>query len=1175
MVGFNTFKAFSPQIGGLDPTGAVTSVQITATVAPATSALVVGNSLSDTPNWATFKSLANFATDAAGESIASVVINYIGDTATEAEVFADGENNAFSVTVTDTGGNSRTFGTTPRTVLYGVDPTVSLSVSSANVDQGLVAGSTLATITLANTTETPTLSGADAGLFQIVGGNLQNIAQMDTLGTFSVNVDIDNSRPGSDTAAFSVTVSAVTGDVTLPAQTVGQYSPITPVDLAAHVPAGSRVMSIDLPEGIEVMAKSLKILGAALNQQASATSNIYVVPLSGDPFWVRMDFTVNAPAGTTWTVSTEAELGAVPAYAANYVGPGGVIEITAGATIADLPGAGDYGRFSGLTSPLIIKSADTNNRATLNTSRPFTLSAASGDVGNLSLVDLDIYSPQVGTWDYGQTFNAQRIIWAGGAVTVKNVAVLRCNFTSDVGRAVDKYIPKSEVSGIDLSRPVENMVVWGNDFKKMFNGIMLSGVDVLIGRNTMSECWGDMVRTSVNSVTGIADYVMLCDNFLSDSVSDGLLRHADLTQMGGIGGGSGYVYSNFEERGTISTDSFLGELPAIDPAFNNTSYVRAGTNQTMGATNSIMYRLETDVAAGDLTAQLPDITTVAEGWQVCVQKYSADTTHKITVQRNGSDTINGLGADYEISGAWKAVRFARNGSNWIIQVYSKGVQPGLYQKNFGLLRLETALFHYCAATAGLFAGKSFEVEPRDVDVDQTTLVHAVYGDIDGDAILDGNDYVGAAKHPAIQLRDLAATAELTVSRSVAPTIAKDAGALATLTIVDCDTGQDGATLSTITDRFVGGGRRGLNRLDTVYAMAHKPGGPLDGTGRGAVLRGLADGGYDFVNQRRRLPTAPNVTVVPVISGDEASGYTIATPAAFSASLTPSYQWLRNGDPIPGETGATYSGDTGAATSEVRVRVIGTGASGVAVVDSNSIAHTASAGLTAYPVVELSGPVAQTDLTYAPGQGITNKHMVIAFKGKPEYLQGALDQVFYADNGGGETAGLRLSNNSIYAKASALFASYNGDLPAPGGDVELFWVVDLNEAGVATGSVMVVNGVTLTADSTNWTGGQVVAPTRLSLFENHTNTGRNLSGDFEYFMFDQPSALPDVTLQTERDKMAASIVDAARVADSWAGTLTGRRPIWLTYGDAATVGGGTNYGTAGNAETVAGTYTDAP
>ena len=105
-------------------------VSITATETPATSVLVVGDALEDTTNWLTFLNTSNYTTDAGGETIDTVVVNFVGDTANATEAFEIGETNQFSITVTDTGGNSQTFTTTPLIVEYSATSFVGTVVTT-------------------------------------------------------------------------------------------------------------------------------------------------------------------------------------------------------------------------------------------------------------------------------------------------------------------------------------------------------------------------------------------------------------------------------------------------------------------------------------------------------------------------------------------------------------------------------------------------------------------------------------------------------------------------------------------------------------------------------------------------------------------------------------------------------------------------------------------------------------------------------------------------------------------------------------------------------------------------------------------------------------------------------------------------------------------------------------
>lgn len=738
----------------------------------------------------------------------------------------------------------------------------------------------------------------------------------------------------STTLFFDVTVFSPS-DVTLGAVSTQQFTNITPIDLTSHCPSGSRAYCIDMPEGLEVMSKSLRVIGSPVNTQSETNANVYIVPPAADPFWIHIPIEVTASADTVYDNGgsgyTDTSFFSLTEFGTSYTGAGCVVKLAAGANI-DNSAVSNSGRFAGLTSPIIIQSIDPTNPATLHS---FIFSGPSGTAGNVSLVDIIFDRPQTGsTISPGGALATQAIVGGAGSVSVENVAVIRCQFSSDVAAASTKTLPKGEVAGINTGRPWNRATIWGCTFQNLFNGVLGTGSNFLVARNTMTDCWGDMFRCSPSSVNKTASYVLCCDNFLGNSVSDGLLRHADGFQMGGAGG-TGYTITDVERRGDISAESSLAELPAIAPAFWNANLVSASTNQTASSTDDVLYRMATDTAAGNLTVQLPDISTVAVGWERCVQKYSADTSHSVAVLRNGADTINSVGADYVISGPWKAVRFHKGsaGTNWSIQIYGPGQQHGLYQDDGGLDSWTTGLIWACGTISSQFAGHSFEVLTDDVEVEYCTLVRSIFGDIDGDGLTDANDYAALSSYPSIQLRNTSSGVDIVVSNCTAAGIAKDAGAAGTVTQSNNDTGQS-ASSAAVAARFVGEGARTANRLDTIRGIRHKKSGPLDGTDIGAVWIGVADGAYDFVNMRPRLPGAPTVTTAPVITGSDASGFTISTAAAFSTTLPITYQWLRDGVAISGATNETYSGDSGAANgSKVSLRVTGVASLGDAIADS--------------------------------------------------------------------------------------------------------------------------------------------------------------------------------------------------------------------------------------------------
>jgi hypothetical protein len=686
-------------------------------------------------------------------------------------------------------------------------------------------------------------------------------------------------------------------DVIADAQSVTQFKPVA-IDLTAYTSPGDRLYSIDLPEGLEVMAKSHRILGAPTTTQSATTHNIYCQAASGPDFWIRIDLTVAAPGGrTVTTVTTDAQLFALTEFGGSYTGPGCVVELAAGVEITR--SASTFNRFRGLTSPIVIKSADPNNRARIVGG--FGYNGNTGTVGNISFVDIDFYSAQP-----GGGFATFGICGSGGTAPLENLAWIRCKFESDVEDGSTRIAPLKEMTGINITIPLNNYAVWDCRFTKLFNGVILGGNNGLIARNEQYRAWGDLARVSTSAGALTAQYILVCDNALYDTVSDGFARHGDGVQMGG-GGASGDTFiKDFERRGDLSWNGgTYRELPAIPGTpWSNPNQVDASTNQTASTTDNVLYRMRTDTAGSNLTVTLPAPGAVSDGFQLCVQKYSGDFTYDVIIARNGAATINSVAADYVIRGSFKAIRFQKSGTNWGIQIFGIGIQHGLYQEDGGLDLLEGALFWNCAATSGLAAGHTFEVLMTDTEVESCTLARLLPDDYDGDGIVDLNDGKAPSEFPQISLTNNSASAVLNVTRCIASSIQKTGSPLATLIESDNDVSQTTAD-STTQQLFMGEGEQPFSRMSQVWGVQHKTTGAAAGTGRGAISYGPATLRYDFLNKRVRIPGAPECTAPPVI---ELSGstYQIDTDATFDKAGTKSYQWCCDHEPIAGQTGTTLT-----------------------------------------------------------------------------------------------------------------------------------------------------------------------------------------------------------------------------------------------------------------------------
>ena len=235
---------------------------ITAAVVPATSALVVGERLADTANWAVFTAPANYATPAAGETIASVSLGYTGDTGSATEPLADGDLNVFTVTVTDTGGLTRTFFTQARTVQYA--PPVA---TGALADQTVTAGSGVSTLDVSGDFSGAGLSYGVSGPAAVTIDAGTGLLQIDTdalapVADLAVVVTATNSG-GTAQSAFSLTVLA---------------APVAPAQMGAPMPTATGTTEL--------------------------TVTLAADPDDGGAPILRRDLRWR-PAGGTWTVMTD------------------------------------------------------------------------------------------------------------------------------------------------------------------------------------------------------------------------------------------------------------------------------------------------------------------------------------------------------------------------------------------------------------------------------------------------------------------------------------------------------------------------------------------------------------------------------------------------------------------------------------------------------------------------------------------------------------------------------------------------------------------------------------------------------------------------------------------------------------------------------------------------------
>lgn len=819
-----------------------------------------------------------------------------------------------------------------------------LSASSINEDTGL--SSVVATISAnGNPASTFSIVADPDNKFNISGSNLilDGALNYESKTSHTVTIRADNGVGNPHEQEFTINVNDVVeggNDVTLSAVSTQQFAVMDPIDLSAHTSSDDKVYCMDLPDGVEIMRDANRVFGAPTAAQSETIISVYVEAASGPDFWIYIPLTVTASADPTYNVSNVSELLALAEFGSGYTGPGCVINLTAGATI-DIEGVKFFGRFTGLTSPMIIKSADPNDKATIANCE--WIFAASGvDAGNVSFVDilatLD-QDPAPRNPEDNLPFNG--MFKDGSTVKVVACAWIRCTMESNVQPATSKVVPTESVHGIIFTRDTERIVVWDCTFTRLFNAVNVLGDDFLYGRCDVYEVWGDLHRATTGDVTGQARFALICDNALFNTTADGFQRHSDLFQLGG--GKAGSRVDDLELRANVYSDTTLRELPTVShQTFTSTRLLSANT--ALGQTTGVYYRVETDVAGSDITLPFPDPAVVGDGFEICVMKFSGDQDYKVTAERYGSELIGGVAADYDIAGSWNAVRFYTSGGNWLVHLHSTGVQGLLLQDDGGLVLMNRVLAWHCGGITGMQNANSNEVLAQNYTMEKCTFVHGQFSDVNGDGIVDKADGMQSVDQPWVWLRNPGEN-DVTVRDTVAGRIFMETGknpAGGTLTQINNNTDQASASPEITKAFFVGEGRAEGSRLDIIRGMRIKKGSALDGTGIGAVGIGLADGSYDWINKRPRLPGSPNVVTAPIIT-DTGTSYTISTAAEFSAAVTPTIEWFVNDQAIDGETGSTLLSANVPSDGLIRVRVTGTSSLSPAIVESvNAISHVAAA-----------------------------------------------------------------------------------------------------------------------------------------------------------------------------------------------------------------------------------------
>ena len=602
-------------------------------------------------------------------------------------------------------------------------------------------------------------------------------------GTYTVREQASNYAGGPVLGAPSNGISI--GDVeqpiapvgNVPAQSYTQYTFPTTLDMSSYFTSGAKYFYCDeLPEGMDIMLKNGRVLGAPVEVQAARKCTVWAYNSDFSQAATQtFDLTVAAYTGTIRTPVDTTALLAVPEFATNYSGPGAIVQLAAGVSY-DWDSISPLDRCVGLTSPLVFISSDLGNRSTLagGSLRAVQFTANAGkSIGNLAFISVNLHRDQPDPIPSRPSLLGQNkdIVSLGGE-DPSNIVFWDCDVTSDCPEPRTKVFAKSEMNGIytnsSENRPPVNIAITNCRFKDLFNAVQIRGTNTLMKKLTIFDHWGDMVRP-VPFGAETSQYMMIADCDFYDSISDGYVRHSDVVQAFGQGGGTGgdKRIHDLEIRGTLQfpgSKSYT-QPPSIDSKYA-LKYLETTTSETVTGSDDLqLYRMQPIVAGAQLNLTLPAANSVANGFAVCAQKWDIGQAFGVTVIPDGSDTINGQGSNYTFTGDFMAVQFTSNGiSAWNITIYQPGAQDFLMQAN-SLVEYKDVVIHGTLHHTVLFAGTSFQAPPSNVHILNQSMIADIPPDKNGDGVADIAD--GAGPSPSVaSISHRAASGDMTVQNSV-------------------------------------------------------------------------------------------------------------------------------------------------------------------------------------------------------------------------------------------------------------------------------------------------------------------------------------------------------------------------------------------------------------------------
>lgn len=588
-------------------------VTISAIQTPASSLLFVGQSLNQTQHWSAFVDPANYATDAPGAMIDSVVVDYLGGAAHASDPFADGELNHFTIHVHDTAGNGRSFNSVARTVTH-VPPAIG-TIPSLTATQG--SGPHVIDLAAAFIGEglqfTVTKSWAS------VAGTVLQIA--DVARTDVLTVKATNSG-GSVEIALNISIIATVAPGEIATALFG-------INTAAGAGA-TRVSAADgtYHNGALVVSNGMltKAAGATLSVANTTVGTTAVALVAGKTCANVAEFQ-NFLAETT---------NATPLLAYPRV-------IIAG-DVVGMAGYGWNNRLKNLPEGFEFVGAYGNIPSLLPVLDTFVIQtggivATAPQITGLKFRHIHFYKEQ--NLALADRFAVPKEYLLLNYTKVSGLEVRECRFSSDQRSAIEggRYI--TQMNGILLGQNAIDTTIDGCTFDNLTYGLTISGSGVMLTHNTMSNMWADWMIAQ-----GGADRVFAMWNHFDTPAGDGTYVHGDMFQIqtqanaDDVDGvyliGNTFTPGNYQDKAYSQAEAKY-EVNAKLVFSTNKSITIQDTHHTLLSPADQGFKITLANTTSDRILTLPDAASNA-GFTTVLR---ATGSGRLVFGLSGNDTIEG------------------------------------------------------------------------------------------------------------------------------------------------------------------------------------------------------------------------------------------------------------------------------------------------------------------------------------------------------------------------------------------------------------------------------------------------------------------------------------------------------------------------------------------------------